>query len=226
VVDVVDRLGEQMCHRQLDDLGVIGAVAAEGDGVKHHHLRAAATTRGGAAEMLDRWHWGRHSRERCSLCRDNPTITLAVVRNVFRRFHGKSSQNDTYSPGTYAVPPLRYPRCSLRLARTDRLFAGCPAKRCKSRGGLGWEIHAVPGASHVYLALDVSHSRCHVMQCQQGIETQPHNEDSPRRVGYRPAPKETGGRPRRRQTQQWGRNTRATRTGSRKDHRTEMTPPA
>ena len=46
VVDVVDRLGEQMRHRQLDDLGVVGAVGAQGDGVEDHHLRAAASIRG------------------------------------------------------------------------------------------------------------------------------------------------------------------------------------
>lgn len=33
VVDVVNRLSEEMCHGQLDDLGVVGAVRAERDGV-------------------------------------------------------------------------------------------------------------------------------------------------------------------------------------------------
>lgn len=46
VVDVVDRLGQQVCHRQLDDLRVVSAVAAEGDGVEHHHLRLATMRKG------------------------------------------------------------------------------------------------------------------------------------------------------------------------------------
>ena len=45
LVDVVDRLGEQMRHGQLDDLWVVGAVGAQREGVEHYHLQAAENGR-------------------------------------------------------------------------------------------------------------------------------------------------------------------------------------
>lgn len=52
-----------MCHRQLDDLRVVGAVRAEGDGVQHHHLRGTGERRQRATRR-NRKFWSPQPREK------------------------------------------------------------------------------------------------------------------------------------------------------------------